>query len=111
VKSWRRPAVGVIVAIGITTAMDYKGLSAFSALPLLPLMLLFWYLERFSRTEIGFSWGRVRHYGVALLHPVLLLGLLVSTASLWGAINLERKPAGKRPGSMRRLSRSPPSWA
>ena len=69
--------------------MDAIGLSAFSALPLLPLMGLFWYLERLSRTEIGFVSGRVRHYGLALFHPVLVLGLAALTASITGVINLE----------------------
>jgi hypothetical protein len=37
------PAIsGVALAIAITTTMDATGLSAFSALPLLPLVALFW---------------------------------------------------------------------
>jgi membrane protease YdiL (CAAX protease family) len=70
--------------------MDASGLFAFSALPLLPLMVAFWYWERLPRAEIGFVWGRLRYYAPALLHPVLVLGLTALTACFTGAINLEK---------------------
>jgi membrane protease YdiL (CAAX protease family) len=74
------------MAIAITTAMDASGLFAFSALALFPLMIFFWYWERLSRTEMGFIWGRPRHYGLALLHPCLVQGLLILVAWLTGAM-------------------------
>jgi hypothetical protein len=40
------PIIGIVIAIAATTTMDANGLSAFSAFALLPLTLLFWYLER-----------------------------------------------------------------
>jgi CAAX protease family protein len=89
IHSWIRQALGVIIAIAITTVMDTRGLSTFSAIPLLPLMALFWHLERFSRADVGFVWGRLRNYGVALLHPVIVLGLAVLMALIAGAVNLE----------------------
>ena len=52
-----RPLVGILAAIAITTTMDANDLSVFSALPLLPLGLLLWYWERFSRREMGLSLG------------------------------------------------------
>ena len=52
------PIVGVMIAIAGTTTMDAIGLSPFSAIALLPLMLLFWYVEGLSRSEMGFKWGR-----------------------------------------------------
>ena len=58
--SLSRPMLGVIVAIAITTTMDACGLSAFSALPLFPLMGIFWYLEGLSRPSVGFVWGDAR---------------------------------------------------
>ena len=48
-RALRWPILGVLAAIAVTTAMDAAGLSNFSALPLFPLMGLFWYLERLSR--------------------------------------------------------------
>jgi membrane protease YdiL (CAAX protease family) len=88
-QGWIRPTIGVLVAIAITTAMDANGLSAFSALPLFPLMVLLWYLERRSRAEMGFIWGRVRYWGIALIHPAFVLNLTALFAWIAGAINLE----------------------
>jgi membrane protease YdiL (CAAX protease family) len=70
--------------------MDATGLSPFSALPLFPLMLLFWYLDGLSRTEVGFVWGRLRHYGPPILHSCVVLGLLALSAWFAGAVNLEK---------------------
>jgi hypothetical protein len=41
-RSVRLPILGIMVAIAITSTMDAIGLTEFSALPLFPLMLLFW---------------------------------------------------------------------
>jgi membrane protease YdiL (CAAX protease family) len=89
-KNGVAPILGVLTAISITSAMDASGLFAVSALPLFPLMVLFWYLQRFSRAEMALAWGRRRYYGTALLHPLLLLGLIALIAWIAGAINLEK---------------------
>ena len=83
-----RPTVGVLAAIGITTAMDASGLLVFSALPLLPLAGLLWAWERFSRVEMGLAWGSARDYGLALLHPLLVIGAVTAVAALAGVIDL-----------------------
>jgi membrane protease YdiL (CAAX protease family) len=70
----KRPALGALIAIAITTTMDAVGLTAFSALPLFPLMGIFWYFERLSRRSMGFVWGRWRYYGLGILHPAVVLG-------------------------------------
>ena len=82
-----RPLVGLLAAIAITTAMDANDLSVFSALPLLPLGLLLWYWERFSRREMGLVWGRFRDYGLALLYPLGVLGAAVLIALLAGVVD------------------------
>jgi membrane protease YdiL (CAAX protease family) len=87
-RSWMRPLIGVLVAIAITTAMDANGLLEFSALPLAGLLGLFWFLDRCSRTEIGFVWGSLAHYGLALLHPALIIGLITAAAWIGGAIDV-----------------------
>ena len=89
IRTLKWPAFGVLAAIAITTAMDASGLAAFSALPLAALFGLFWALQRLSRKEIGFVWARTSHFGLALLHPLLVLGLAAVIASAAGAINLE----------------------
>jgi membrane protease YdiL (CAAX protease family) len=82
-----RPAVlGAIAAIAITTTMDATGYAMFSALPLLPLTLLFWYLQKFSRREMGLSWGFPAGYGWALAYPAFVLGLTAAIAFLAGAV-------------------------
>lgn len=84
-----RPAFGVLLAIAATTVLDASGLAVVSALPLFPLMGLFWYLERLSRTDLGFVWGRRPDYLLALLHPGLVLGLVALIALIANVINLE----------------------
>ena len=54
--------ISVALAIGITTAMDATGYNVFSALPLLPLTLLFWFLAKLSRREIGLTPGTAPGY-------------------------------------------------
>src|SRR5438045_2499738 len=81
------PIFGVCVAIAITTTMDATGLLAFSALPLIPLMALFWLLQRFSRIEIGFVWGTRRAYALAVLYPLIVIGTLVFVVAISGAID------------------------
>jgi uncharacterized protein len=78
----RAPILGVLVAIAITTTMDATGLSVFSALPLFPLMAFFWYLERLSKQSMGFVWGRKRDYGIAILHPLCVLGAMTIVSFL-----------------------------
>lgn len=83
-----RPLVGILAAIIITTTMDANGLSVFSALPLLPLGLVLWFWERFSRREMGLTWGRPRDYGLALLYPFVVIGAATGIALLAGVVDL-----------------------
>lgn len=76
---------GVGAAIAITTTMDATGYAMFSALPLLPLAGLFWYLQRFSRADIGLVAGQRSDYMAALAYPVCVLGLIALIALLSGA--------------------------
>ena len=89
-KALTLPILGVLLAIGITTTMDATGLSAASALPLFPLMGLFWYLERLPRRDMGFVWGRWRDYGLAALYPVLILGTIALVAVAARAVDVSR---------------------
>ncbi len=90
------PAVlGVLVAIGITTTMDATGYTDFSALPLFPLALIFWAVQRFTRAEVGLTWGTLRGYGLALLYPGLVLGTAALTAFLLGVVDVSGADWGK----------------
>jgi membrane protease YdiL (CAAX protease family) len=84
------PIIGVLIAIAVTTTMDATGLSAFSAFALLPLMLLFWYVERLSRSEMGFKWGSPADFALALLYPVVVIGLIVIAATFAGAVDISK---------------------
>jgi hypothetical protein len=84
------PIVGILIAIAGTTTMDATGLSDFSAFALLPLMLLFWYLEGLSRSEMGFRWGKPAHFALALLYPLVVIGGIAIVATLAGAVDLSK---------------------
>lgn len=84
------PIVGILIAIAGTTTMDATGLSDFSAFALTPLMLLFWYLEGLSRPEMGFSWGRPAHFALALLYPLVVIGVIAIVAAFAGAVDLSK---------------------
>ncbi len=77
--------LGVVIAITISTTLDATGYFMFSALPLFPLAGLFWYLQKFSRREIGLVWGNLHAYGLALAYPILVLGLVAAIAVIRGA--------------------------
>jgi membrane protease YdiL (CAAX protease family) len=80
--------VGFAVAALVTGIMDATGYSVFSALPLIPFAGFFWYLQKFSRTEVGLTWGAPRDYVPALAYPVLVLGSIGLIAALTGAVDV-----------------------
>lgn len=82
------PAIGgTLAAIAVTTTMDASGYTMFSALPLFPLAGLFWFLQKFSRPEVGLIWGEVNCYGLALAYPIFVLGATASVAFAFGAVD------------------------
>jgi uncharacterized protein len=93
-QSWKWPGAGVLVAIAITSTMDANGMSAFSSLPLLPLFVLFWYLQRFSARDVGFTWGRLpmQSYGIAVLYPLFVMGAIAGVAALTGELSPAAAP-------------------
>ena len=90
VQSLTWPIIGVVCAITVTTSMDATGLSNFSALALLPLLFLFWWLSHLSRTEVGFKVGRPNDYGMAVLFPVAVMGAIALIAWPAGAVDLTK---------------------
>ncbi len=83
-KRWILPALAMVAATATNAVLPGIG-----ALVLLPLLVLFWYLERFSRREMGVVPGRLRHYGLGLLHPLLVLSLLALVAWRSGATTIQ----------------------
>jgi membrane protease YdiL (CAAX protease family) len=80
--------LGIALAIGATAALDLSGYSLFSALPLIPLFFLFWWLDRLSRSEVGLTRGSAAAYLLALGHPILVIGILACLAYSAGAADL-----------------------
>jgi membrane protease YdiL (CAAX protease family) len=82
------PAIaGMLAALLITTTMDATGYAMFSALPLALLIGVFWYLQKFTRKEIGLVWGDRKGYFIALLYPLSVLGSITLIAYFAGAID------------------------
>src|SRR5260370_7224544 len=71
---WRWPVLGTLLAIAATAVLDVVGL--INVLPLVLLFFLFWYLQRMSRAEIGWTWGRWPDYTLSLFYPTLAPTLL-----------------------------------
>lgn len=94
-KPLRLAVISVVVAVTVTSVMDATGFTAFSALPLCLWLLLFWYLLRCSRREIGFTWGSPDLYGLALSYPLAVMGVIAFLAWITGAIDLSHADLGK----------------
>ncbi len=67
--------------------MDASGYFMFSALPLLPLTALLWWLQKLPRQEIGLTLGRLQHHALAVAYPVAVLGSIGLIALLAGAVD------------------------
>lgn len=89
IKSSTLPIIAVLLAIAITTTMDFTGYTVFSALPLLGIIVVFWLLLRLSKKEIGLKFGPLKYYGIALLYPLLVLGATGLIAFIYGDFSVE----------------------
>lgn len=85
--SSRLAVLGSAAALAATVTMDAAGLTMFSALPLIPLTILFWVLQKMSRRELGLVWGTREGYGLALLYPLAVPGLLAGLAFVFGDVD------------------------
>jgi len=88
-KVWSIPAFGILAAISTNAIANAFDLPSVGALLLFPVLGAFFYLRRFSRKEMGFVVGSSRYYGLGLLHPVLVLGLLSLIAWLTGSVDIQ----------------------
>src|SRR5678815_4436855 len=80
--------LGVALAIAITTIFDATGLTNYSALPLIPLFVIFARLDRLTRHELGLRFGRPADHGLALAHPIVVISALGAMAFFAGATDL-----------------------
>lgn len=70
--------------------MDATGMSDVSFASLLPLVLIFWAMQRLPRKSMGIAFGRLPHYGLAILHPVVILGVIALVCLAAGVIDIGR---------------------
>jgi uncharacterized protein len=87
--------LAIILAIGITTAMDANGLSAFSALPLFLLMALLTWVSGYKIGELGFKKGNHEAYKYAVLYPVIVIGIICLFAFIFHATHFNKPDWGK----------------
>lgn len=90
-----RILLGVGLAIGITSAMDASGYTAFSALPLIALFAIFAWLDRIPRHELGLTTGSASGYALALAHPIIVIGILGALAQMSGELDPARFDAAE----------------
>jgi hypothetical protein len=91
----RASILAVILAIAVTTWMDASGRTVFSALPLLPIAGLLWYVTGGSRRDVGLTLGSARYYGLAVAYPIIVLGTCALVSLGAGAADLGELHAGK----------------
>jgi len=82
-------ALAVLAAIVVTSAMDAMGLTLFSALALFPMLVLCWWFWRRPPKSMGFVWGRLSDYAMALAYPVVVLVACVLVAYATGGTHVE----------------------
>jgi len=70
------------------TALDLLGYADFSALSLVPLVLIGWGLKRYSRKEVGLNWGKKEDYVLALGYPLFVLGFSIGAMSLFDHLQI-----------------------
>lgn len=78
------PAFGLLLAIVITTLMDFNGYTVFSALPLFILTIIFWVLEKLSSRQLGIILPKSKEVGLALVVPVSVVTIAVAVSLAFG---------------------------
>jgi membrane protease YdiL (CAAX protease family) len=79
---------GAAIAIAITTTMDATGFTEFSALPLFGIVIVFWSIQKFSASEMGFNISQPKFYLAALLYPAMVMTSIVLMAWVTNVIDL-----------------------
>ncbi len=89
------PWSAIVLAVVITTLMDFNGLTAFSAFPLILISILLAWTTRLNKTEMGLRFGSIRAYGSALLYPLVVLGLTTLIAFLLVGFQIDESRLNK----------------
>lgn len=78
--------LAIAAALVLPAMLDAMGYAAFSALAIIPVMLVFWLTTRQHPRRIGFTIGRLSSYGWAIAHPAFSLGIIGAVALGLGQI-------------------------
>jgi membrane protease YdiL (CAAX protease family) len=79
-----------ILAIGLSPLITVvSGTGDFSALVLLPIIILGWAVTRISKSDMGIRRGRPGHYAIAVLYPVVVMGLIMLVIRLAEGIRVQ----------------------
>ncbi|MGB8694594.1 MAG: hypothetical protein WCD08_13905 [Steroidobacteraceae bacterium] len=87
-KALLGPILGVVIAIAVNASMDAVGLADSSFASLLPLTLIFWAIQRLPRKSMGIAFGRWSDYGLAILHPVVIIGAIALICLATGVVDI-----------------------
>jgi membrane protease YdiL (CAAX protease family) len=87
-KPLRLPILGAVAAFLATTGLHMAGMGDNGFAALLPVLLVFWAIDRTPRLQVGLAWGHWQHYGLALLHPFLIVSLIALICFAFGAIDV-----------------------
>jgi membrane protease YdiL (CAAX protease family) len=87
-KTLLGPILGVVIAIAVNAGMDAVGLADSSFASLLPLTLIFWAIQRLPRRSMGIAFGRWSDYGLAILHPVVIIGAIALICLATGVVDI-----------------------
>jgi membrane protease YdiL (CAAX protease family) len=85
------PIISFIIALVITVTMDFTGFFNFSALPLFVISLISWVVLRLSKTELGLVIGKLKYYGLALLYPLFVMGIISIVVLLSDDYSIQEK--------------------
>lgn len=81
----KTPLIFAALAIAITLALDITGYAIFSALPLMALVGLYWLVTRHSWADWGLKLGKPGDYGLAVLYPIFVMGIITLVLVFSGA--------------------------
>jgi membrane protease YdiL (CAAX protease family) len=96
----KRSLIWIIIASAAALTLSplttiLSGTVYLSALVLLPITAIVWVVTRLSRSDMGLRLGRPAHYGVALLYPIAVMGLLVCILAVTGGLHADNIDSGR----------------
>jgi membrane protease YdiL (CAAX protease family) len=74
------PVAASLAAVILTPILEVTIHEAMGLLLILVMIVVLWALTRLTRREMGLAWGRPSHYALAILHPIVAMGVLVVAA-------------------------------